>query len=221
MHNKAAEPFAPHAPGSARHATCIAKDVRLILLGLVCGTLGLGTGCTMQRASSGASRHDVHDVWVRWHGGVLALENGSAYQKRVEAAVVCLKGASSGTACVQVLDTSDAAAYAWPDGSIFASRGLVDLLSDDELAAALAHEMGHLIDDGWLRSPVALSGHPATADCEMRADDVACALLRGAGLGEQTLARTLRRVSGTLEGSDPCRPLLAARIARLEASARR
>ncbi len=174
--------------------------------------LGLIAGCSASRASSAVVRHDA---WVREQGGVIPGAKGLVYQQRVRTAVARLKGGSLSGAPVRVLNCDDAAAYAWPDGSIFATRGLVDLLSEDELAAALAHEMGHLISDGWMQPPVALSGRPAATDCEMRADDMACVLLRNSGMDAETLSRALQRVAGTMDRQDPCRRSLAARIARL------
>jgi hypothetical protein len=47
------------------------------------------------------------------------------------------------------------------------SRALVDLIADDELAAALGHELGHLLDRGNLPAPpVALRGGSAGDDLE-------------------------------------------------------
>ena len=84
-------------------------------------------------------------------------------------------------------------ANAWPDGSIFVSTGLMDLLDDDELTAAIAHEMGHL--------PVSADGRPAPSlaegrrlDIEERADAAGFALLRRAHLSPAAMARALRKV---------------------------
>jgi Zn-dependent protease with chaperone function len=41
-------------------------------------------------------------------------------------------------------------AWAWPGGRIEVSRALIDRLDDEQLAAALAHELGHLLDGGHL-----------------------------------------------------------------------
>jgi Zn-dependent protease with chaperone function len=48
---------------------------------------------------------------------------------------------------------TEVGAWAWADGHIRVSRALVDLLDDNELAAALSHELGHLLDRGDLPDP--------------------------------------------------------------------
>lgn len=74
------------------------------------------------------------------------------------------------------------AAWSWGDGRIVVTNGLVDLLSDDELAAVLAHELGHIY-----------LAHPSTPGKAPFA-------LRGNGIEEERLAdaaavRLLRQVS--------------------------
>src|SRR5712671_4733615 len=140
---------------SARHGTCIAKLVQVISSGFVLVMMGLVAGCSASRAPRAMT---LHDAWVRQQGGLISGAKALTYQQRVQTSVARLRGGSLSGARVQVLDCDAAAAYAWPDRSIFATRGLVDLLADDELAAALAHEMGHLISDGWMQPPVALRG---------------------------------------------------------------
>src|SRR5947209_7009762 len=78
---------------------------------------------------------------------------------------------------VRVLASNRPCAYAWPDGDIFVTRGLVSLLGEDELAAVLAHEMGHLLGGGRRATasgdPHALAG---SGDVEEQADAGACDL---------------------------------------------
>jgi len=99
-------------------------------------------------------------------------------------------------------------AWSWPDGRIRVSRRLVDLLDDDELRAALAHEVGHLIDGGHVAGgPLALSGSSGKAGLEQRADLVGCRLLRARGAPAGALPRMLRRVAEQLESaSEPDDP---------------
>jgi len=99
-------------------------------------------------------------------------------------------------------------AWSWPDGRIRASRALVDLLDDDELAAALAHEVGHLVDGGHIAGePAALSGIRGTPGSEARADVLGCRILVELGRRPETLPRMLRTVAAGLargaEGPDP------------------
>lgn len=85
-------------------------------------------------------------------------------------------------------------AWAWPDGRIEVSQLLLDLLDDDELAAALAHELGHLLDGGHLaRVSRALTGD--TADLERRADGIACQLLNRRGISGEAMVRMLSKLA--------------------------
>jgi hypothetical protein len=99
-------------------------------------------------------------------------------------------------------------AWSWADGRIRTSRALVDLLDDDELAAALAHEIGHLLDGGHIAgAPAALSGADGTPGPEGRADLIACRILAAGGGRPEALPRMLRAVAAHLgddaEGPDP------------------
>jgi hypothetical protein len=104
-------------------------------------------------------------------------------------------------------------AWSWPDGRIRVSRTLVDLLDDDALAAALAHEIGHLLDGGHVADgSSALAGASSGArhdgpGLELRADAVACSLLRARGTPVEALPRMLRTVARDLtpasDGPDP------------------
>jgi predicted Zn-dependent protease len=101
------------------------------------------------------------------------------------------------------------AAFAWPDGSVLVTRDLVDLLDDDQLAAALAHEIGHLIDGGHLaKTPAALAGRPADDEPERRADRTGCALLAAHGRSPAAMPGMLATLDAALGNH-----VLAGRIA--------
>jgi Zn-dependent protease with chaperone function len=52
----------------------------------------------------------------------------------------------------QILDTSESNAFSLPGAHVFVTRGLlVEVRSDDELAAVLAHEVGHIADRDFQR----------------------------------------------------------------------
>jgi len=107
-------------------------------------------------------------------------------------------------------------AWSWPDGRVRVGRALVDLLDDAELRAALAHEVGHLVDGGHVSgAPAALSGSGAGTEIEARADVVGCRLLRASGAPTDALPRMLRRVASALEAApDPDAPDPAALLRR-------
>ena len=110
-----------------------------------------------------------------------------------------------------VTSRNEVGAWAWPDGRIEVSRKLVDQLDADELAAALAHELGHLIDRGHLHAvPNALAGEPG--DLERRADRIGCTVLRNAGVPVDAMPRMLGKVAVATRDPDGA---LAARVAAL------
>jgi len=150
----------------------------------IVATAGLALGC------ADASR--PREAWVRQEGG---LVSGDA-QARVERVAAPLMGECSGhRVTVRVLDSSTPCAYGWPDGSVFVTRGLLDLLDDEEVAAAVAHEMGHLLEDGHLHGPMSLQGARDKLDAEERADLRGCELLEAAGLPPGAMAQSLRKVA--------------------------
>ena len=114
-------------------------------------------------------------------------------------------------------------AWSWPDGRIRVSRALVDVLGDDELRAALAHEIGHLLDAGHVAGEAAaLAGSSDgvrrdPSGIEARADGLACGLLRAHGAPLDALPRMLRTVASRLtpddDGPDPAQLLARARVA--------
>ena len=108
----------------------------------------------------------------------------------------------------RVTSRAEVGAWAWPDGRIEVAKALVDRLDDQELAAALAHELGHLIDGGQLPGPEALDG--GAGDLERRADRVGCAMLVRHGVPAAAMPRMLAKVAAATH--DPTGEL-AARIA--------
>lgn len=110
-------------------------------------------------------------------------------------------------------------AWSWPDGRIRLSRALVDLLDDAELAAALAHEIGHLLDAGHVAGQAAAlagGGRRDGAGIETRADGAACRLLRARG-EPAALPRMLRTVAAHVVPGDGA-PDPAALRARADAA---
>ena len=119
-----------------------------------------------------------------------------------------------GVVGIEVALTSrrEAGAWAWPKGPIHVSRALVDLVDDDELAAAIAHELGHLQEDGTWRGPRAALEGDAGADGEARADELGCRLLASRGLPPAAAVRLLEKLCPSVRGG------LSERIARARAA---
>lgn len=172
------------------------------------GALGLGCGS----ASPGASRPE----WVENHGGFASsVTAGRATRIGAALATETFRGHIS----LSVLNTQFIGGFAWPDGRIYVTRGLVELTSDDELAAAIAHEMGHLLADRGPPTLVALAGQSACdAGCEERADAIGCLLLRVKGRPAAAMITLLRKIAASPETDSNVRPSIERRIERLVAA---
>jgi Zn-dependent protease with chaperone function len=179
-------------------------------------------GCTTGPVTSPSSVQS----WVAHQGGITTPDN--ARQARVDqAAARLLSGRSDLRICVRVLANDCPCAYGWPNGNLFVTRGLVDRVTDDELTAALAHEMGHLLAGGNSHRGdhgnvvVSLHGVNQNLDAEQTADAIGVRLLVRQGLSAEPMVSMLRKVaeSGTL--SDERRAALEDRIALLEQSSSR
>lgn len=146
-------------------------------------------------------------AWAARQGGVVPAAD--AERLRAVEALDRFRRPASGIerpSSVQVLASGRACAYAWPDGTVFVTRGLLRLLTDDELTAAVAHELAHLSAGPTAEEagnmPAALRGTPALpTDHESRADAIACDLLNEIGLTPAPLARALAKVR-----ADPLTP---------------
>lgn len=120
----------------------------------------------------------------------------------------------------EVIDSDVPGAYSWPDGRVAVTAGLVDALDDAELAAAVAHELGHLLNDGHLRGGgvAALKGSGgAPADVEEAADDAGVQLLLESHLSPGAMARMLTKVKDSPRTPHGCRAALDGRARRLGA----
>jgi Zn-dependent protease with chaperone function len=157
-----------------------------------------------------ASRTTVWEKWALREGGFAS----QSVQERAQAALNALQYSSS-NARVYVLESPSAAAYAWPDGSIFLTSALLDMLESQEIAAVIAHELGHLCDRPRPGDASALLGKAQHLDDESRADEFACDLLRRSGLAPLTLASALRKVQLATGISDRQRKSILDRVSRI------
>jgi Zn-dependent protease with chaperone function len=192
----------------------------------------LGGGCTASPSAQSPSPVSLSSELERWtsqHGGLIA----GSRQDRAERALARLApslGVTGRTLTIAVLDTDEVGAFGWRSGNLFVTRGLIDLVADDddELAAAIAHEAGHLLlaDDRIARASAldgrrqdkgaAATGHVAAVeDGEMAADAVGRGLLRSSSVPEDALPRLLNKLAQHSGTSPACRDHLRRRIARL------
>ena len=146
--------------------------------------------------------------WVRAQGGVIQ----DVRLNRAQAACSLLGPSADRTVHVQVLDSDSVGAYGWPNGNLFVTRGLVELLSDQELAAAIAHEMGHLLNDGHLYTVVSLRGCCVSPDAEARADSIGVRLLAGHGIGRDAMTSMLNKVRSSPGVPTSCQQGIGRRI---------
>src|SRR4051794_22688073 len=111
--------------------------MRHVSRGLLMAAVTLtGIGCSAA-APTGPSQ-----AWITRNGGVLC---DASRQERASLAARPLFEHVGAKLAIRVLNTDRAIAFSWPSGDVFVSQRLMDCLSDEELSAAIAHEMAHLL----------------------------------------------------------------------------
>jgi len=180
------------------------KATRLVVLGLM---LVLGACAEMPR--------DHGAVIVAWEGKL----GGCACDARAQRVTVIGTGLAAQAGCsplrFHVLRSDALGAYSWASGDIYLTAGLVDRAADDEIAGAIAHELGHLLNDGQMHTVVALRGFDGPLDVEQRADWVGCQLLVGTGRSPEALVRVLEKVCAAAPSRE-CRAAIGVRIAAIQ-----
>lgn len=153
--------------------------------------------------------------WAAWIGRAGGLCEGPECA-RANAALARITAGNPSILVVRVLACDSLGAWTFSDGTIFVSRGLARSLSDDELAAVLAHETGHLRSAAALAGGAAFDGATASAEIEAHADDEGLAILRLRSIPPESLAAALIKVRNARSTSPIVRMLLDARIRRLK-----
>lgn len=155
-------------------------------IGIVLGLLVFGVGCTSTHAPTAA--------WITDNGGPLG---GSPKQRAYQTLQRLALGGQEVPASVtiDVLNSETPTAYSWRNGNIYVTLGLLQLLDDDELAAAIAHELGHLVPDRG-RQRFSLQGSAHAVSAEIRADQVGMDWLRRSGIPEGAMITMLTKVAG-------------------------
>jgi predicted Zn-dependent protease len=155
--------------------------------------------------------------WIKTHGG---LDTDAVEQARAEELMGKLTERTTHSRVrIQVLSSDEFVAFSWPGGQIFVTAGLLKQMSDAEVSAAIAHELGHLLGDGQVRSAGSLRGcvHSATAeDREERSDDIGRQILRVSGIPESAMVTMLRKVADAELPTSRCRTSIERRIRRLK-----
>lgn len=183
------------------------RGVYLSLTSLLFVLAGCGGGASVAPPS-----------WAGWAEHAGGITPGPE-QTRANDALARLAVAGRSAIAVRVLSNDSMGAWTFADGSIFVTRGLARSLNDDELAAVLAHETGHLQAAGQLMSPgMAFDGTAGPGRCEERADDAGIALLKLRGIPEESLVTALQKVRDSRSISPWGRAAIDLRIRRLTLS---
>ena len=160
----------------------------------------------------GCAASPDHGEWSQGFGGVINSASTTRGQQIADRLAVGLVGCRLH---VEILRTASVSAFSFPDGSIFLTQGLMVRASDDEVAAAIAHELGHMLSDGHLQGPSALRGSEKGLDVESNADAVGCRVLEMHGVSAVNMTNMLQLVVSD-SCSRQCRDDLAKRICRLQ-----
>lgn len=176
------------------------------ILAILCLALLL-PGC----AGSLRDQSAAIDNWARQQGGCVC-------DGRLQRVVTVGNALAMHVGCsalqFHVLRSNSLSAFSWPSGDVFVTAGLVDHASDDEIAASIAHELGHLLSDGHLTSAVSLRGTNGPINAEQRADLIGCQLLQATGRCPEALVQALTKVCAAAKSTE-CRDDIRRRIAAI------
>jgi hypothetical protein len=193
----------------ARTGTAIAwGDVPSALMSVVVltvVTVGCSVGPVVAPADPG--------TWLARHGGPA----DPALLPRVEAATRRLAPeGEGGIHRVLVAATDRVGAWSWPDGTVLLTRAVVEGLDDDEIAAVLAHESGHLAEDATDAAPRDRSHRSPGAPDEEAADRSGALMLATRGIDPAAMPRMLRTVAKLAGAETSCGRAALQRAAILE-----
>jgi predicted Zn-dependent protease len=166
-------------------------------------------GCSGTSALSAAgddpsvTRQPIHchqmARWLAQRGGTIETRDSHRIQSMTDQ-LLARSGGSVTQVHIVVLDSDRPVAYAWPPTTVIVCRGLLESYDCSLVMAAVAHEIGHLVDDGHVAAPQALTGSVLSSarDAESRADDIGRAMLEKAQMNPSAMHRLLTRL-----GHDP------------------
>lgn len=225
-----------------RHESCCANSVRgfpnakswvarlAMLLAIASGGCAEVAGVAPDRAAI-ASNEKLRDIGPNTstidHPPAINLD----YARAERALARCDKAIPGGHPHVSlsIVPLDRPVAFSRSDGWITLSRGLIAMLSDDELLGVVCHEMGHLLPRpqtaavGFPNAAAATGEGPGPASIyalggaglaeECRADAIATRLLGRCGVPARTLACMLQKVRDDARTIPALRSSLTARMA--------
>ena len=168
--------------------------------------LGVG-GCSAAPSLQSNSSH-LQDFWIARHGGLGDPSRVARISDRFSPII-------GKPIHINILKSDDLAAWSWPDGHIYVTRGLERRLDDNELAAVIGHELGHVLSRSHSENTAAFLGKCAGGDVEQAADQVGVHLLEAAHLPPTAARSALRKLLASTDLNPQCRAAIEARIARL------
>lgn len=169
----------------------------ILIISLCCGC----TSATISKPSAS---------WINRNGG---LDRGAPVQ-RVESIASRFESVVDRPFRVHVLANETPGAWSWPSGDLFLTSHLVALLDDNEVAAVVGHELGHLVCDQHIEASFALTG-TRHADPEIAADQAGLKLLATARIPTQSLRSALQKISSDKNLNPAFREQLSQRISLL------
>jgi Zn-dependent protease with chaperone function len=189
-----------------RHGHCSANDVlgKWVSRGIKVLLAALLPMVVFGCAENQAAVASEHIEWV-------------AASNRAATAFDRVRPAFSGSVALrlQVFQSPRPAAYCWSSGTIYLSNALIQSLTDDEVAAAIAHEMGHLVPRGFGNPGERFALEGVVMDEEQRADAIAVNILKKFGIAPTALVRVLEKMRDAPQTPIDLCPALQRRIALL------
>ncbi|MAX27503.1 MAG: hypothetical protein CMJ19_23655 [Phycisphaeraceae bacterium] len=170
------------------------------------------TGCSTIGQTPDVISH--HKKWALQHGGILVDQRHQRLNQ------TCHRLAPACHDIVidpHVLDSNNLAAYSWPNGELYVTRGMIDAASPDELASVVAHEIGHLIaHHNHSDATTMLLGQKHDVNPEIQSDALGCRILAACNISTTAMLHTLQKVKQSTPTHDPAHALLNQRILRLQ-----
>jgi hypothetical protein len=174
---------------------------------VICGTVGCSAG---QQSIHGAG--DLVGRWTQANGG---LDLSATRAQSVESVRRVVASTAGRSFQIRVLNNPRLLAFSFPDGQIYVTSGLVDATSADELCACVAHEVGHLTQNGRADRRDALTGRSLVGDVESRADQSAIQLLTALHIPTKSLRTALQKVAADLPDGSAAQNAISTRISQL------
>ena len=159
---------------------------RLNGVALICLLWAIG-GCACGSRTSGTC--EAEGRWLARHGGLIHDTQQARAQRLCNR--MC-RGWINTPIHIRIVDTRQLGAWSWSNGDVYLTLGLAEHLNDDEMAAAIAHELGHLINSKVVQCPYGLGNAHETLGIEFAADLTGSRVLADHGIAPKNLVLVLQ-----------------------------